>query len=99
MANLVIDLQEGFKDDTVVILVNEQEVFQKQGLSTDYSIGFADRAECQGPPGKRTVEVRLPQKNLTANVELDVQDTRYLGVKIHEGRIEFKISDEMFIYF
>jgi hypothetical protein len=99
MVNLVIDLQEGFKDDTVVILVNDQEVFQKQGLSTDYSIGFADRAECQGPPGKRTVEVRLPQKNLTARVEVDVQDTKYLGVEVQEGRIEFTKSDDIFLYF
>jgi hypothetical protein len=99
MPNLVIELQEGFKNDTVEILVDGREVFQKEGVRTDYTIGYADRAEWEGPSGMITVEVNLPQIDLTASIEVDVQKTKYLSVKVQEGRIEFKESDEMFYYF
>jgi hypothetical protein len=99
MATLVIDLQEGFADDTVSILVNGQEVFHKKGVSTDYSIGRAEGIESQVPAGKSKVEVKLPARNLTGYVDVEVENTKYVGVKVLAGRIEFKISDEMFLYF
>jgi hypothetical protein len=74
-------------------------VFHQTGVSTDYSIGRAEGVESQVPAGKARVEVRLPLKKLSGSVEVDLQETKYVGVKVQAGRIEFKVSDEMFLYF
>lgn len=99
MSKLVIDLQDGFSNDTVAIQVNGQEIFRKDAVITDYSIGRADSVESQVQPGKSRVEVTLPARGLAGTVDVDVHDTVYLGVSLQAGQVDFRISDEMFYYF
>ena len=99
MASLVIDLQDGFSDDTVVIRVDGQEIFHKEGVNTDYSLGRADSVEIQVPEGSVNVEVTVPSRHLSDTIVLEVSTTVYLGVSILDDRIDYRISDEMFLYF
>jgi hypothetical protein len=99
MVSLVIDLQDGFSDDTVVIRVDGQEVFHKEGVNTDYSLGRADSVEIPVPEGCVNVEVTVPSRHLSGTIVLEVSATVYLGVSILDDRIDYRISDEMFLYF
>jgi hypothetical protein len=99
MASLVIDLQDGFSDDTVVIRVDGRETFHKQSVSTDYSLGRADSVEIQVSEGRVKVEVAVPSRRLSDAILLDVSTTVYLGVSIPDGEVGFRISNEMFLYF
>ena len=99
MASLVIDLQDGFSNDTVVVQVNGQEIFHKEGVNTDYSIGRADSVEIQVPEDSVRVEVAVPSRHLSDIVVLKVLTTVYLGISILDDKIEHRISDEMFLYF
>ena len=47
MAQLRIDLQEGFIDDTVEILLNGRQVFHRAGVNTRLQIGLADSVELE----------------------------------------------------
>ena len=99
MVTLAIDLQDGFSDDTVVIRVDGQEIFHKEGVNTDYSLGRADSVEIQVPEGSVNVEVTVPSRHLSDTIVLEVSTTVYLGVSILDDRIDYRISDEMFLYF
>lgn len=99
MASLVIDLQDGFSDDTVMIQVAGQEIFHKEGVNTDYSLGRADSVEVQVPEGSVDVEVTVPSRDLLESIVLEVSTTVYLGISILDDRIDHQISDEMFLYF
>ncbi|MHC4617840.1 MAG: hypothetical protein ACYTEQ_08815 [Planctomycetota bacterium] len=99
MASLAIDLQDGFSDDTVVIRVDGQEIFHKQGVNTDYALGRADSVEIQIPEGSVNVEVTVPSRRLSDTIVLEVSATVYLGVSIPDDEIHFRTSDEMFLYF
>lgn len=99
MVSLVIDLQDGFADDTVVIRVEGREVYHKQAVNTDYSLGRADSVEVQVREGSVSVEIAVPSRRLSDTKVLEVSRTVYLGVSILGEKIDYRISDEMFLYF
>ena len=45
------------------------------------------------------VEVTVPSRHLSDTIVLEVSTTVYLGVSILDDRIDYRISDEMFLYF
>ena len=99
MALLVADLQTGFTADAVVILVDGTEVLRREGVSTDFSIGRADSVEVDAAGGRVTVEVRVPTQGISGETTFDVGDTPCVGVSSEDGKIEFRLSKEMFVYF
>jgi hypothetical protein len=98
MVPLVVNLQDGFADDLVLIRVNGLEVFRKEGVRTKLLLGYADSFEIQVPEGPVSVEVILLSRNLSETILLQVTKAVYLGLSIHDGRIDHRISNEPFGY-
>jgi hypothetical protein len=64
MPTLHVDLREGFNRDTVVVRIDEREVFRRSGVETNYSVGLADRITVELPEGEVRVEVILPDRGI-----------------------------------
>ncbi len=99
MVPLKIDLQSGFLDDTVVLKANNQEIFHKKGISTDYAIGRTDSIEIQVPKSLITIKITVPSRQLSDSVVLEISGRFYLGISILDDKIKFKTSNEMFLYY
>ncbi len=99
MVPLIIDLQDGFSNDTVIIQINDEEVFRKKGVSTDYALGRADSVTIHLSPGSVNVKVIITTRNLSKNFTLELSKKTYLGISINKETIDHRISDEMFLYF
>jgi hypothetical protein len=99
MAIFRIDLQEGFRNDVVVIRVDGKEVFNKTGVETNLAIALADSVELNIPEGTVKVEVAVPSRNLSESVTVVVKDPTYLAFSIAaRGKIMHKTSREPFPY-
>ena len=98
MALLHIALHEGFNDDTVMILVNSKEVFNKPNVKTKLQIGYADSIEVNIQEVSVNVKVILPLRNLSESIDLQVSTSVYLGVSASPGRINYRISHNPFGY-
>ena len=96
---LVIDLQDGFADDTVAISVEGQEILNRDQVTTNYAIGRADSVQTDVAPGPIRVEIRIPTRHLTDQITLDLSTATYLGVSLAGDKISVRISGEMFLYF
>ena len=99
MTVIVIDLQDGFADDEVLILAEGQEIFNKKGVNTDYSIGLAASVKCEVSVKHLIVEVSVPSRRISDNTKVDVSARSYLGVSILDNKIDYQFSDEEFINF
>ena len=99
MPVLTIDLQDGFKDDEVVILIAGEENYHKASLTTDYAIGLADSIELRVPEGSVRLTVNIPTRKLVADKQLDVAADLFIGVSVAEKSILFRTSGERFEYF
>lgn len=98
MSSLFIDLQDGFSHDTVIVKVNDREVFHKDNVKTDYALGRADSVEISIHQDQ-VVVVDVPSRHLSDTLALESTHTIYLGISIIEDRIDFRISDKRFLYF
>jgi hypothetical protein len=98
LATLVLDLQDGFADDTVTIHIDGKEKYHKLSVSTDYALGLADSVKIQVPNGSIQIQIKVLSRHISELVEQKVSETVYLGVSILEDRIHHQISDERFTY-
>lgn len=94
-----IDLQDGFKKDTVIINVNGKEVFHKDDVSTRFQLGYALSVDLGAVGNAPAVEIILPRKNISHTLTIQEPEPIFLGVSLtHEGSIACRISHEPFGY-
>lgn len=98
MPTLNIDLRAGFDGDAVELLVNNKS-FSRSNVTTDYSIGLADKVETKVPVGQVSVEISLPGRKLSKSIKLDVNSDQHLGVSRTDSGIECEVSPEPFPYY
>lgn len=96
---LHIDLQEVFENDTVVILVNDKEVYNRTGVTTNWSVSLADTLEFKVLKGAVEVTIDLPLRNLSKTVDVLVSEPIYLRVKLIEDTLDIDISNKRSFYF
>lgn len=98
MATLVIDLQDGFSADTVIVHVNGEEVYHKQGVNTNLAISRADSLHIQVPDGTANMNINVLSRHLSKTVAFQVTTTLYVGISILDGALEVQFSDKQFFY-
>lgn len=96
--SLVIDLQEGFEGDKVVVSLDSREVFRKAEVRTRYQISRAESITLEATPGRHAVEVSLPDKDIAEAITIDVRATPFLGVSLERGALVLKPSSDPFRY-
>ena len=103
MAELQVDIQDGFEDDLVVVRVNGKEEFREDGVTTKRLLGGTDftsdnAPRVQVPEGTVNVEVLVPSKNLSGTISVQASQNTYLGVSIQDGKIHYMEVDKPFGY-
>lgn len=98
MVTLTIDLQGGFQDDTVLVLVNGAQVFRKAHIRTLLPLGVADSFTTDVASGPVSVQIHVETKNLVDTISLDVSADTYLGISVENERIDYIVSDDPFGY-
>ena len=99
MGKIAVDLQEGFSNDAVEIVINGKLIYSEKSISSDNSIGLADLIQAETKDDTIWLEVFLPQKQMKNIILLNVNATPYIGVKFSETAIVFTSSTESFSYF
>jgi hypothetical protein len=99
MVEVTIDLQDGFKDDTVVISAGGRELVREQAVSTRFQIGKAKSLRVALPEGQITLTVEVPTQNRRATVPLDTTRPVFVGVSLTtEGELEVRTQAQPFGY-
>lgn len=98
MVRLHIDLQEGFANDTVVVSVNQDEVFNQPAVQTKLLLGYAETFVVEVPAGLTSVEVALVERQIAEVFELTLTTDTYVGVSVQGDRIDVTTSETPFTY-
>lgn len=88
---LTVKLRDGFKNDTVILRVNEKEVYRKSNVSTDLSISFADALEINLEEAIIKLEVAV-SGGLSQSIQVKPTETPYIEVWIVDGKMELRPS-------
>ncbi len=88
---LRITLEDGFEGDEVGVFVDGQEVYRKRNLSTRTAISLADSMELDVQDGLHKVALRLENRPLSAETDVEIRDETTLLVSIIHGQISFQV--------
>ena len=96
---LQLDLQEGFDDNNIVILIDGKEAWLKKGVKTRYQIGLADSFSTTVPAGTVKITIEQPDRHQSHNISLQVDVQTYVGVvRNDDGSITHKEQIQPFHY-
>lgn len=95
---LHVALQDGFENDNVIVEVNGKELYSKKDVQTDYRISFTDSFEVDETKKNCSVTIKLPEKGISGTMNINTDETPYLGISVLKGRLQFKKSDHPFGY-
>jgi hypothetical protein len=99
MVEVTVDLQDGFKDDTVVISAQGKELLRDEAVTTRFQIGKAKSLQLAMPAGEVTLNVEVPTKDARTTVPIDTSKPVFVGVSLTtEGRLEVKVQERPFGY-
>jgi len=98
MRTLYIDLQEGFNNDTVIILVNGEEIFRKDGVQTKLLLGFSETLSVPVSTGEVELKIQVPSRSLDDEFKFTIQKNLYVGISITDLGIETIVTDAPFMY-
>jgi hypothetical protein len=99
MVEVTVDLQDGFKNDTVVISAQGQELLREEAVTTRFQIGKAKSLQLAMPAGEVTLNVEVPTKDARTTVAIDTSKPMFVGVSLTtEGRLEVKVQERPFGY-
>lgn len=94
-----IDLQDGFKDDTVVISHERRELAREQDVNTRFQIGKARSLQVALPEGEVSLTVEVPTQDLSKTVLVDTSGPVFVGISITpERELEVKVQATPFGY-
>ena len=98
MPQLCISLQEGFRDDLVIIRANGTEVYRRRGLTTDAVVSHADTFETGWEEWPVRIDIEVATRGVSGSTELTVPG--YLGVSLRpQGELFYRVSQQPFLYF
>ena len=94
MATLAIELQDGFRDDAVVIRAGGHEQ-RLEGVTTNLAISRAGSVEFAVDDGPTDVEIDVPARGLSVHLRIDARDRVYVLVGAAPDRIDASVTSEM----
>ena len=93
MPNLNILLGDGFRNDTVIIRINGEEVARRSNVTTDLRISSAGRLDLKTPAAAVSVlTVEVPQQGVIGRLPLTPSETPYVAVSVQDQKLEFHSS-------
>ncbi|MGH9674631.1 MAG: hypothetical protein ACRD44_15740 [Bryobacteraceae bacterium] len=94
----MIDLQEGFAGNPVVLRIDGQEVY-RASPKTRMQIGLADSRTFDLPPQEHVIEFEMPETGASRTLTVNLVQDRYLGVSVEQDKsVSLKDSLEPFGY-
>jgi hypothetical protein len=94
-----VDLQDGFKNDAVVISVNGSELFRDEAVNTRFQIGLAKSVKLQVPRSRIELTVEVPTRNQRAATTIDATKPVFVGISLTSGgELQVKAQDRPFGY-
>jgi hypothetical protein len=98
MVPLSIDLQDGFKDDSVIIRINDEVVFDQHKVTTKMLTGLAGSINSDVQPGPVRININVETKRITGTISLVISEDTFLGISIINGKIVHLVSGTPFGY-
>ena len=98
MSKVMLDLQEGFTNEKVVIRLNRAVVFTSAAVTTKLLLGYAEQISIPSPRKASVLEISLPNHQIKYQIPVKANEDTYIGVSFVDGRLIHFLSAKPFGY-
>lgn len=95
---LHLDLTEGWRGDRVVVSVGGEERRRLSDVTTRTQLGLASTVDLVVPSGGVEVQVALPDRAMAGTHRLQAEREVWVAVRVVDGGLEFRSSEQPFGY-
>jgi hypothetical protein len=96
MPVLHIDLREGFKQDDVILRLDDREAVRRSGVTTDLTISHAASFAVEAPAGPSTLRIDVPKQHVSSSTVVDPAETPFVAIFLRDQQISFhKLKEAM----
>ncbi len=98
MATVHVDLQEGFDHDTVVVRLDDADIYNGNDVTTQLLYGLADSTEVEVEPGTVRISIAVETRRLSHTLPLEVDGDVFIGFGLEGGELRTIVSETPFGY-
>jgi|RhiMetdeSRZDD1v2_1073273.scaffolds.fasta_scaffold3045566_2 hypothetical protein len=90
------DFQDGFNNDTIILKINGNEAFKKQGVTTDLRLSLAESFNTEILNGEVKLDLIIPTRNLSISQTFSINSEKFFAISIinhnntENPKVEFK---------
>ncbi len=95
--NFFVDMQSGFHDNTVQVLVNGRELFNKK-ITTDAIIGMAGSTYMKLTDTKVKLTVKVQDLKIEKEFDIDIEKGTYIGINRNNKELLITQNKSSFLY-
>lgn len=96
---ITFNLQEGFKEDRVIIFNKDEKIYEADDVSTRTQIGLAKSFEQEIDGKNPVIKVDIPTRSITGKKKIESDTDIHVGISINERKeIDWKVSNDPFMY-
>ena len=98
MANLTIDFQDGFVNDSIECRLNGKRIYSKNNCNTSRLTGLAESVSLKVGNCSNKIKVIIINRDIEKEIRLEVEDDVFIGISIVNDTIEHIVSTKPFGY-
>lgn len=94
----MIDLQDGFENDSIIIYLDNKEIYRQDSVTSNMMLGFAARVEASSSERVVTLSINLIRRKLKKSLQVELDKTGAIGIAILNNEILIRQSSTPFGY-
>ena len=89
MSVLHVDLRDGFKQDDVVLYLDNREVARRSGVTTNLTISHATSLEVEATQSPAMLRIDVPKQNISSSTVVDPMEMPFVAIFLRDGQVSF----------
>jgi hypothetical protein len=92
--SIIIAFETGFSNDNVIGQINNREVFQRKGLTTNPMLGYAGSVKVNIDESAKTMVIVIPTKGIYETIPLKLPEITNIAIRLEDKKITYRFSEE-----
>jgi hypothetical protein len=94
MVSVIIAFETGFSNDNVIGLIDNREIFQKRGLTTNPMLGYAGSVKVDIDVSAKDLAIIIPNKETSKKIPLKLPQITNIAIQLEGKNILYRFSEE-----
>jgi len=98
MPTITFDLQSGFNNDSIVIMINDVVVYSTENITTKLLLSYADSISLEVEKEKLNIEISIPERKILKSFDIKMVSDLFIGISMINNTLDIITREKPFWY-